>query len=166
MKESAKILKPAAYSVTEDGPVVKLQVGNSVLPMTWDVAIRIGQKLRVHVRDAQEYIGLARTINKAEPNEGSKPRKAIREHDVLIEGRYKVFAEGPDTILQVGDNARLTMTPEVALNISGWLCTSAEKVRAEFFSDMHMRSHVAVLTDGTAKEREKQSRRDATATFG
>jgi len=144
---------------------VKLQIGNSVLPMPWDVAIRMGTRIRVYQRDAQEYIGMARTLTDPDHESGATgPRKAVREAGVILEGDYEVFADGPDTVMKV-NNAELTMTPEVARNISTWLIDTGKEVRDTYFGDMRMQLTVANLTDGVEQRRVAQSRRDATAAF-
>ena len=159
------ILKPELYGVYDEGPLVKLQVGNSILPMTWDVAIRMGACLRVEVRNAQEFRGQERTIEAATgTNEGGDTRKAIREHDVLVEGFYKVTHQDADVLIVLtgGSGAVLTLTPEVARNISRWLHVSGKKVQEKYFPDMALRFHKAQLRDGVAAEKAAQSRRDAT----
>ena len=83
----------------------------------------------------------------------------------MIEGDYRVFDDGPDVVLAVG-NSRLTMAPDVARNISGWLTHSGQECRDRFFPDMQMQFHVAQLKDGNAEEAKKQRRRDGTAVFG
>lgn len=167
MAPNKTLVQPSRYAVYEDGPLVKLQVGNNTLPMTWDVALRIAAKIRVYQRDAQEYIGMARTLAASDddPTKSLPKSQAVREAPVLVEGMYKVLADGPDTVLKVGTNATLTMTPEVARNISAWLQESGKRIQEQWFPDMTLRISVANLTDKTEQDRQKEKRRDGTATF-
>jgi hypothetical protein len=159
------ILKPTAYGVFEEGVFVKLQVGNSVLPMNWDTALRIAAKLRVYLRDAQEYVGKARTLDEPDAERSSATaRKVVRESAMIVEQGYKVYADGPDVILDVKGSC-LTMTPVEARNIALWLLQSGTRVKDRFFPDMAIRINVANLTDKTATDRERDLRRDGTATF-
>ena len=162
---SRPILTPGGYSVFEEGTLVKLQMGNSVLPFTWDAAIRISSRIRVYQRDAQEYMGMARTLDEADPDKIERTKKhVVREAPVVMEGDYKVYADGPDTVLEVG-NGKLTMTPEVARNISTWLRDSGGRIQEKYFPDMTLKFSVANLTDKTEHDRIMQGRRDATAVF-
>lgn len=160
------MLAPQAYGVTEDGPTVKLQVGNAVLPMTWDVAIRMAARLRVATRDAREYIGASRTLDAPALDlaEAARRRQAVHEARTLHEGAYSVRAEGPDVVLQVG-NAALRMAPGPALNVSRWLNASGRRVHDAYAPDVVLRFHVARLTDGNAEDMKRQARRDATARY-
>jgi len=159
------LLKPNGYGVSEDGPLVKLQIGNSVLPMTWDVAYRLGARMRVAVRGAQEYRKQDRNLRPAnEENDPKALAKVIREATVLAEGNYRVFSDQSDVVFEVG-NVKLTMVPEVARNISVWLVASGQKVKMQYAKDMELRFEVAQLTDGTAEDKKAQSRRDATSIF-
>ena len=156
------LLKPSTYGVYSEGPIVKLQVGNSILPMTWDVAVRMGARVRVHLRSAKNYRGASRELPQLSEAGGGNLRRAIREVSVIGERQYKVFAEGPDVIIEVG-NSRLTMTPEVARNVSLWLTKEGWKVRDEYHPDLELRFSIAHLTDAVAEAKLKQSRRDPTA---
>lgn len=156
------LLKPTGYGVTEEGSLVKLQIGNSVLPMTWDVALRMGARLRVAVRAAQEYIGQSRELGEVTDESVIQHlRKVVRESYILAEGQYRVFDNGPDVVLRVG-NACLTMAPDVGRNISTWLTNSARNVQAVYASDMVLNFHVAQLTDANVEDRKRELRRDAT----
>ncbi len=159
-----KILASEGYGVTEDGPVIKLQVGNSAMPMTWDVAIRMGARLRVAVRNAREYIGRSRVLEQNEHEVQTVKRKAIRESRIIGEGEYSVYDDGPDAVIQVG-SAKLTMTPDVGQNISEWLTASGKRVQAIYAPDMRLQFHVAQLKDGNAEDMKHMRRRDGTAAF-
>lgn len=161
-----RIILPTTYGVYDDGPLVKFQVGNSVQPMTWDVALRAAAKIRVYLRDAREYIGQGRLLGDPDPDPG-KARvdlSVIREHPVLIEGDYSVYHEGPSVVWKIRDE-RLGMPPDDARNISSWLALSGVKVNENYFPDMTLRVYCANLTDGVAAERMRQARRDSTATY-
>ena len=158
------LLKITGYGVTREGRRAVLQVGNSALPMTWDVAIRMGARIRVATRNAQEYIGMSRIVKAGEGEAPKRMRAVIREHDTLLEGEYEVYSEGPDIIVEVG-NAKLTMGIDVSMNISSWLTNTGREINDLFFPDMHMKFHVAQLTDATVEEVKKQSRRDATGVY-
>ena len=129
--------------------------------MTWDVARRMGARIRVALLDAHEYIGMARALSKASPLGETKTRKAVRAADLVQERGYSVYSDGPDTILEVG-NFKLRMSPEVARDISAWLCETGYNVQLEYAPDMIFTFHVAHLSDAGAKELEQQGRRDAT----
>lgn len=162
----ARIIRPATYGVFDDGPLVKFQVGNSVQPMTWDVALRAAAKIRVYLRDAREYVGQERILGDPHPD----PERAkvnltvIREHPVLIEGDYSIYPEGPHVIWKIRER-RCAMPPDDGRNISKWLVTSGLKVQQKYFPDMAIRITVANLTDGVAAERMRQARRDSTAAY-
>lgn len=155
----------SVYGVDEDGPMVQMHLDNSVLPMSWDVAMRMGARLRVEVRNALEYVSEDRMLDvTANGNEGSI-RDAIRVHDQIFEHQYKVETEGPLVVLLVNNNVRLRMPVETAANLSVWLCTSGEKVRAIYAPDMLLRFSVAQLRDGNVHDLIVERRRDATAAF-
>ena len=159
------LLAPGSYCVFEDGPLVKLQVGNSVLPFTWDAAIRISSRLCVYQRDAQEYIGMARTLAEPDPEQIKRIKRTVmREAPVVMEGGYEVYVDGPDTVLEV-KNGKLVMEPPMARNVSDWLRASGDRVHEQYFPDMTLQFHVANLSDGNAQEMAAQSRRDATAHY-
>jgi len=149
--------------------------------MTWDVAIRIGGKIRVFQRNAQEFIGMTRLLDQPNPDAiNTAVRTAVRESALLYEGNYDVYDDGPDTILEIGKgikkrgpkrkpikgNAVLTMAPQEARNISQWLTDLGWRIRDEFFPDMNLRPSVANLTDKNEQDRIAQRRRDSTAVFG
>lgn len=164
-----RVIRPTTYGVYDDGPLVKFQVGNSVQPMTWDVALRAAAKIRVHLRDAREFIGQERFLGNPDrdiPADRIRVDTTVaREHPVLIEGDYRIFADGPEVVWQIRDE-RLGMAPDDGRNISSWLFVSGTKVQAAYFPDMELRVFVAHLTDGVAAERMRQARRDSTAVFG
>ncbi len=163
-----RIIQPTTYGVYDDGPLVKFQIGNSVQPMTWDVALRAAAKIRVHLRDAREFIGQERFLGnpnrEVEPDRVRVDTTVAREHPILIEGQYRIYADGPEVIWKIRDE-RLGMAPDDGRNISSWLFVSGTKVQAEYFPDMTLRVFVAHLTDGVAAERMAQARRDSTARF-
>lgn len=161
-----KIFTSGSYEVYEEGRIAVLRVGNSGLRFTWDTAIRISAKLRVHSRDAQEYMGMSRQLLTPDPERSiaARRKKVMHQTPVIMEGDYQVFTNGPDTILKVG-NGELAMEPEMARNISDWLAASGERIRVKYFSDMHLKVVVANLTDATEQEHIRQQRRDTTAAF-
>ena len=159
-------LKQQTYGVFADGARIMLQAGNSALPMPWDIAIHIGAKLRVYLRDAQEYMGQSRQLTEpdAEKTFTDTLRTVTRESKMLVRGDYEVYAEGPDVVLEAW-GGKLTMTPKVARDISGWLTDAGWKIRDLYYPDMLYRPAIANLTDLVAHERQVQTRRDATSTF-
>lgn len=158
------LFKPTQVGVSAEDKLVKLQVGNSVLPMPWHVALRMAARLRVATRGAQEYRGQSREL--ANVGEGvSASRRAIRENDALEEGGYKVYSAGPDVIVKIGDNATLSMTPEISREVARMLYEVGEAVHRKYFPDLGLTFNVAQLTDGVAVDLEKQRRRSATSAF-
>lgn len=154
------------YGVDSEGPEVRLHVGNAHLPMTWDVAIRLAARLRVAIRDAQEYQGASRALAEPNPGDMSVGKRVVNVHkaDYGEAMHHKVGTIGPHVVIWL-KNGKLEMPPEIARNISQWLNQEGRKVQGEFAPRLSMSFHVAKLTDGNAKELEVERRRDGTATF-
>lgn len=162
---ASKLFTRDSYEVYEDGTIVVLRVGNSGIRFTWDAAIRISAKLRVFLRDAQEYIGMSRQLEDPDPARDASRKHVMRNTPVVMEGDYSVYTKGADTILKVR-NGELAMAPDMARNISDWFHDSGQRIQHKYFPDMTLNVAVANLTDGELQDRIRQGRRDATAKFG
>lgn len=160
------LLTASSYGVDEKDSVVQLHIGKATLPMTWDVAMRMAARMRVAVRGAQEFIGKSRELETPQHEQQASGRRvtAVHQMDILAEGEYKVYTDGPDVVLEAGGGV-LRMEPEVGRNISIWLATSGTKVKEKYAPDLELRFHVAQLTDANLTEMARQGRQDGTAAF-